>query len=64
MVCFDDLDLKDFQALRAIALRNKFTADELAKFAELAEIGQQRGLKRHGRLHWKLYLHTDKLIQV
>lgn len=64
MVCFDDLGQKEFQALRAIALRNKFTQDELAKFSELAEIAERRGLTKHGRLHWKLFLHTDRLFQV
>lgn len=64
MVCFDDLAQKDFQALKAIALRNKFSRDELAKFSELAEFAERRGQMKHGRLHWKLFLHADRLFQV
>ena len=64
MVCFEDLSLQEFQALPAVALRQRFSAEDLAKLTRLFEVAQERGFRRHGRLHWKMYLHTDALIQV
>lgn len=64
MPCFDNLELKEFQALPAVALRQRFNAEDLQKLTKLFETALDRGFKRHGRLHWKVYLHTDSLIQV
>lgn len=64
MTRFEDLELKDFQALRVIPLRKRFNRDDLDTLTRLADLALQKNFKRHGRLHWKVYLHNEGLIQV
>eukprot|EP01123_Difflugia_compressa_P016031 TRINITY_DN948_c0_g1_i1.p1 TRINITY_DN948_c0_g1~~TRINITY_DN948_c0_g1_i1.p1 ORF type:complete len:434 (-),score=95.96 TRINITY_DN948_c0_g1_i1:135-1436(-) len=57
------IDLEKCQKMKAVLLRNMFSEDDINDFHEVATIGTQRQLAKHGHLHSKMYLHAHRLIQ-